>query len=643
MAEAQDRHRTGSFYTPYDIAWYISTNAINARIKERLGADPETTISTGDTRTLKELYLGVLRTMRVLDPACGEGGFLRPCFSHLLSLRTRCLEALWARRCQDKRVKEDIRLLKKGRLGLSVLEDNIFGVDLKEDPVVKCREMLIDMAWKGRGSRRMAKVMEDNLRVGNSLLGFTSMPTQSSVLDFSDRGGEKDLDPVYLSFLAKKVGRSDMKLLKETSLFHWHIEFPEVMADGGFDVIIGNPPYGDRALTRSERSAVKAMFPFGTTVTDEKGKGSANPSSVFIERCHPLLIDGGQLALIVPSSVARVHEFEKLRAFILEHLPPWHIVDEGSPFEAITLEMVSLFSRKGRPKKDAKVEMISNRTGKGGPSWTVPLKVFRRYGRFMLYWDGIFDRISKKSSFGVLSGRRGPTVPRPRFKRNRDGSYPIPLLVSGKSIQRYRLVPDEFHWTQERALRTPELRSILETRILIGTRLTDRYRVCIKPPGFMVADNVIRIDHERSGMPPEALCVILNSRLMQHVVRRYLFNKSKLTLFIQSVAEATPIKGPADIGLFSRVGRMMLDLAEDWPNIKGTFEDMDRLVLDPLVYELYIFDGRLGLSERLTGLLEDPADPKGLIEKVQGDPITTGILDRIFSDPDVKRIEDEVV
>jgi hypothetical protein len=167
----------------------------------------------------------------------------------------------------------------------------------------------------------------------------------------------------------------------------------------------------------------------------------------------------------------------------------------------------------------------------------------------------------------------------------------------------------------------------------------DHYRVCVKPPGLLVGDNVVRIDFDPARATPEALCVILNSSLMHYIVRRYLFNESRLTMFIQSVTEATPLRLPRDMELFTQLGRLMLALGQAWPDAKPAMDSMDRCVLDPLVYELYLLDGGAGLAEAIRAVLP-PHTAKALpltraealLRKVAEDRTIRAIVGRIRSE-----------
>jgi hypothetical protein len=76
-----------------------------------------------------------------------------------------------------------------------------------------------------------------------------------------------------------------------------------------------------------------------------------------------LLNDDGQLGFLVPNSILRVKQFTKIRDFILNKARLWKIVDEGSPFVGVTLEMVSLFMEKVKSNGDHHIRVESRRNG----------------------------------------------------------------------------------------------------------------------------------------------------------------------------------------------------------------------------------------------------------------------------------------
>ena len=126
--------------------------------------------------------------------------------------------------------------------------------------------------------------------------------------------------------------------------FHWAKEFPEIFEtqdSRGFDILIGNPPYGN-ILTEQEKKIIKIHY---KDQVHGGRSGTWNIASVFVVRARAILKTGGQMGLLLPNSVLRVGQFSRTRRFISNHLKLWEIVDEGSPFDGVTLEMVSIFCK----------------------------------------------------------------------------------------------------------------------------------------------------------------------------------------------------------------------------------------------------------------------------------------------------------
>ena len=623
----------GAYYTPSWITDNIAQQAIDARLLDILAQKGQTMYISVDealkdpSAKTQKLLLDALTKITVLDPACGDGAFLLSCLEHLAHLREGC----------TKPTTKSRKHTKSSEVRKAIATQNLWGVDLDQSAVVRCRKTLAKEAGLGV---KAAKALDARILLGNSLFGFITVPPEAHT----------NPDRAYLKFLAKSIDTPYVDELRAQHLFHWSKELPKVIGKGGFDIIVGNPPYGDAALSKGERAAIRASYSLGTTSSDEHGKGSANPSAVFIERCYDLLSDEGQLALVLPSSITRVREFQRTRRFLMDRMAPWHIIDEGSPFKGVTLEMVTLFSKKCLPHEEFAITINVRRAqGKAGPGpWKVPASVFRRYDRFMLYWDDLFEKTSEGTAPGFLAGRRGPTIPKELCSQRHDKTHPVPTLVSGKAVQAYRLVQSEFAWSKDEVMLSPEAKAIHGSTSLIGARLMDHYRVCIKPKGLLVGDNIVRLDFDQAKATPEALCVILNSSLMHYIVRRYLFNDSRLTMFMQSVAEPTPIRIPTDIGLYTSLGKLLLALGQGWPATRSVMESLDRHVADPLVYELYLSDGQSDLADALSPLMQQVSHRSKALPEAQAHELLTTITEdtkikacaeRIRDRPLVRRIE----
>ncbi|BAB59876.1 TVG0739837 [Thermoplasma volcanium GSS1] len=86
--------------------------------------------------------------------------------------------------------------------------------------------------------------------------------------------------------------------------FKWKAEFPEIMKNGGFYIVIGNPPYVD--IKGLDPTIVKYLFSNYTTVENRM-----NPYSAFVERAANLLKNYGYFGFIIPNSILYNESYKK--------------------------------------------------------------------------------------------------------------------------------------------------------------------------------------------------------------------------------------------------------------------------------------------------------------------------------------------
>lgn len=203
------RKKDGIFYTPKYITKYIVENTVGTLCNAKKHELQISSLLINDTYRKKDRkvnengkklfntlnnYKDWLLTLKVLDPACGSGAFLNQTLDFLIA------EHKYA---DDLIAELTGQVLRLHDTDKSILENNIYGVDINEESVEIAKLSLwLRTAQKGR----KLSDLSGNIKCGNSLI------------DDPKVAGDKAFD--------------------------WDVEFKEIMGKGGFDVVIGNPPYG---------------------------------------------------------------------------------------------------------------------------------------------------------------------------------------------------------------------------------------------------------------------------------------------------------------------------------------------------------------------------------------------------------------
>ncbi|MFC1937684.1 Eco57I restriction-modification methylase domain-containing protein [Chloroflexota bacterium] len=249
-------------------------------------------------RFLKERNYNEIRNIKILDPACGSGSFLIRAYDELLNYHA------------YQRGKPVSELDQWERL--PILTNNIFGVDLDMQAVDIAR---LNLLLRSLARRQKLPYLDDNIREGNSLIS----------------GNEKELK--------KYFGDS----WREKKPFNWEQEFEDIMAKGGFDVVIGNPPYIQVSMDTKLAPELKEYLitKFGSSM------GRLNTFGFFVHRGISLLKQGGLLGFIVPNTFLTQEYYRQLRKFVLDTCQVLTIATlEEMPFEAAVVENVVVTLRK---------------------------------------------------------------------------------------------------------------------------------------------------------------------------------------------------------------------------------------------------------------------------------------------------------
>ena len=234
--------------------------------------------------------------LRLLDPACGSGTFLLRAFDHFMRARNPTGASIQAR--FDPETAGPLLALRT-----SVLTQNLFGVDLDSRAVEIAQ---LNLMIRAAESRHRLPTLERNVRVGNSVV---SDPTLDS----------RALD--------------------------WTKAFPAPTEEGGFDVIVTNPPYVRiQNLPQGQRDYFAARF---------KADWNYDIYTVFVQQAWELLREGGVAGFILPNKFLNANYGQSLRTFLAERGAILKLMDfrDYQVFEDATTYTCLLFLRKGTPRR----------------------------------------------------------------------------------------------------------------------------------------------------------------------------------------------------------------------------------------------------------------------------------------------------
>ena len=308
----------------------------------------------------------------ILDPTCGSGAFLFAALGVLEPLYEACLERMEGFIEDAKKLGKpgeadfakvlaevDKHPSRRYYIFKSIILHNLFGVDIMAEAVEICKLRLflklVSQVDAGRDLEPLPDI-DFNIRAGNTLVGYATEAQFDGANTLASDQTHRDEIKVQIADLADlfdrfreqqtvhggKVTAEDKRKLRDKlsalSLeldrylardygidptkakafkawreshqpFHWFAEFYGVMREGGFDVVIGNPPY-------VEYAKVKDLYSLQGFSTLPCG----NLYAMVFERSLAILRRDGRLGLIVPHSIAATYRANDLQELILKQL-----------------------------------------------------------------------------------------------------------------------------------------------------------------------------------------------------------------------------------------------------------------------------------------------------------------------------------
>lgn len=270
------RKQNGIYYTPDYIVRYLVENTLGTYLKEievsiqnnfRLKEDLHHKNYEKREKEAYRKYQEILRDIKIIDPSCGSGAFLVYVFDYLLAEHKRVGDILGGDLFSTESYIKDI------------LRNNIYGVDLNEESVeITKLSLWLKTAQKGKKLTSLDK----NIKCGNSLIDDASVDKNKN--------------------------------------FNWKEEFKEVFENGGFDIVIGNPPYvPTEMISNKEKEFYKNNY--------KSAKGRINLYPLFYEKSLKILKNNGKLGFITPYTIVKNKYYMDSRRFIIENSRIIELID----------------------------------------------------------------------------------------------------------------------------------------------------------------------------------------------------------------------------------------------------------------------------------------------------------------------------
>jgi len=585
------RKAGGVYYTPEYIVRYIVAQTVGCLIE---GKTPEE-----------------IAAMHFADIACGSGSFLLGIYDELLRYHTD-----WYNQPGRSKQARDAGCVKSEaghwQLSLaqrrSILQNNIYGVDLDRQAVevaqlslflkllegeraVSAHQYRLDFA-RNANMRKLLPDLSRNVVCGNSLIGW-------------DMAGMLELSPEE----EQRLNPMDFRT-----------EFPHVMRAGGFDAIVGNPPYVRPHHIDSEMKAL--LWERFRTYTKK-----ADLYCCFVEKATQVIKQGGFLSYILSKGWMQLDSFHALRAFLLSEHRVIQLVE--IPFRVFASAQVDTGilvvqrSAQAEKRKASQVAVISAERS-GSEATFHPVRAIAQ-SAFSTTFQNVFDtsispetaRIKKRMesdgrlgdvfdiSFGIKTGDDGKFLHRQPWLHPEDRK-----LLRGENVFRYGYeftgeyvwyVPEKMRRHRQTA-RPGTAQRYMRPKILVKDTTRD-FGATFDADNFFVKD--VLVVTAKAGEPVRQLLYLLgllNSRLM-----KFYYRTTFPTLHVQSGELASlplPVRHDLHDSIIKLVEQMLAARKQEATAIGKAQKVAQRkcaaldLQIDALVYELY------GLSEEEIRLVE---------------------------------------
>ena len=494
------RKKDGVFYTPKYITKYIVDNTVgklctDKKVEFKILEEEYITDKKRNKTTIQNLaaklsdYRNWLLKITICDPACGSGAFLNQALDFLIN-EHKYIDELQAKLFGDAIVMSDVEQ--------SILENNIFGVDINEESVEIAK---LSLWLRTAQPNRKLNDLNSNIKCGNSLIDDVAV------------AGDK--------------------------AFNWQTSFPQVFANGGFDVIIGNPPY---VFARDNFKQEEKDFYVKNYVA---AKYQINTYLLFIEKTVQILKEKGISGLIIPNAWLMVYSGKGLRKYLLETSKINQIINlEGYSFESANVETVILIAEKENTKGQNEINIFLNNGNEFYLSHSKTQSDFSQNEgfEFKVFSDNDSDNFNAKISVkteildnlvevkaGLQAYEKDKGEPKQTEEdvKNRPYDYTYKFdddtfrYLDGKDVCRNYVSWSGLYLRYGKHLAAPRTFNLFEGKKIIVREITGKYPKCIiatytEETYLYNRSNISIIEKDNSNVSLKYILSLLNSSLLSH-------------------------------------------------------------------------------------------------------------------------------
>jgi len=599
------RKAGGVYYTPTYIVDYIVKNTVG-RLVEGKKPGPR----------------GGVSHLKILDPACGSGSFLIGAYQFLLDWHLDQYAADGPEKW-DKGKTPRLYRTARGEWRLTtderkrILLNNIFGVDIDPQAVEVTKLSLLLKVLEG----------EDEQSIGKQMLLF-----QERVLPDLGRNikcGNSLIGPDF--YEGRQMTLFDDEVLHRVNAFDWLAEFPDIMNAGGFDAVIGNPPYG-AFLSKEEFLYLEKKY--------NSCEYQVNSFVLFIEKGLKLLNQLGLMSYITPAVFLAQHYFKNIRKIIVQEcsidkilLLKYKVFKEADVGDGC----VFVFKNALVPNNILEFAIVKNSIDfKELDCSKIDQKRIMENERFAFNLslnNDILTKIYNKSELlgnlaecvmGIKPYQIGKGKPKQTKDTVSKRLFDSPVkkeedykqYLIGKDIDRYLINPLEKRFIKYGIwLAEPRNGAPFEENKIILRQTSDRIRATLDEEKFYNLNNIYNIQLKEPNYGHNYLLGIINSKLMVYVYQQIVPEKGRTFAEIKKVnLVKLPIRKinfskPEDMVIYRKISEhvdIILNFYKKYNTsnspqekviLKRQIEAMDKQI-DQLVYQLY------GLSDEEIRIVE---------------------------------------